>query len=432
MAEKKLDIKVAASQVGVEQTTASVRKLGEEVRRAQDRAARGAGPARGGGPQTFGGFLGGLNRQAQAAGIGGEGSFVGLLRGGGALFGVNQVGIALQALPDELGKFRSSLRTGGTVTEGFASVVADTIPVVGNLAKGFRGLFDFVSDLVTGRDRQREEQERADARAGAVTRQRRDAKREGILFDVAEETRKERGQDRVLSFQNEFNRQRAEIENEFREKMLELDRKSHQRSALSPDQQLRFDQDIQQQREFARRRRTDRTFDVDVAQRRDEDEVAELERQRRDYLRGRQDKRREFDIKLFQLQDELLSDLGGIGAVERERLKIKRDTKEQELEIARQLRDPAIDETRRQFLRNLMERLPALERERLGNVRVQEPPNRTQLESTRFLTGVGPRDSGRATEKNTEQAVKILRMIYDLWRRLTPPGATQTTLPPFP
>ena len=123
--ERRLDVKVSASAVGVEQTAQSVRKLGQEVKKTQQQAASG---------------LKGAKSRAEALGLAGENSVFAVARGGGAAVIAMEVGRALQGLPAAVQRYKEHLEVGGTKLEGLAQIAADTIPVAGQLAKGLHGL----------------------------------------------------------------------------------------------------------------------------------------------------------------------------------------------------------------------------------------------------------------------------------------------------
>src|SRR5688500_15902002 len=125
MAEKRLDVRVVASAQGVDQTAQKVDRLAQSVRNA-------AG-ARGGGS---GGFLQGIKQQATAAGLAADSSMVGLIRGGGALAAASMLGQAMQRMPEAVREFKVQLATGTTKTEVFAQSLANSLPIVGEFAKG--------------------------------------------------------------------------------------------------------------------------------------------------------------------------------------------------------------------------------------------------------------------------------------------------------
>lgn len=107
-----------------------------------------------------------------------------IIRGGGAVVALSQLGQALQRLPEVLAKWEQSMLTGGSATERYASLVSDAVPVVGDLAKGFRTLWDEISGQGKAeRERLREE---ADRKQLEQMRERRDAARKPILDAAAE------------------------------------------------------------------------------------------------------------------------------------------------------------------------------------------------------------------------------------------------------
>lgn len=91
-----------------------------------------------------GGGIGGGSRsaksEAEALGLAGENSLVALAKGGGALFIANEIGRALQKIPEVMDRWRDIVTTGGTQLEAFAEALANAVPVVGELARGFQSV----------------------------------------------------------------------------------------------------------------------------------------------------------------------------------------------------------------------------------------------------------------------------------------------------
>jgi hypothetical protein len=91
-----------------------------------------------------------IGDQGKALGIEGRDSLLTLARGGGALAITNVIGNALQKLPETIDQFTRNIANGQTKTEAFATALAESVPLIGDLAKGFRAVLDVVGGT-TGR-----------------------------------------------------------------------------------------------------------------------------------------------------------------------------------------------------------------------------------------------------------------------------------------
>lgn len=442
MSEKRLDIKVAASAEGVQQTTESVRKLGEEVKKAQ---SGGRGP--GGTPKPRS-----LSQQAADLGIGGDSSMVGLLRGGGAAIALGQLSSALQAVPAVVEQFRNSVASGDTRTRAFGEALVTAIPVIGNLRKGILDAVEAFEDLVTGRDRA------GDEAADLAARQRETMRSKGEVdflkkFQSANESV---GEAADLLGLNKFDQMRM--------KNLQAFDKAQKQFKVDEDFISTFPPERQAQLKDALNKRFDAEVKIYGAR---QDEITKQEReavqeQMRHYdelkmnfrqfardtlmdwkvffsnageavknaFRGKFLQSQKFDLDVMGMRSGLLGDLGPQFKLEAERAKVEQDIANRRADIQRRLGDPMLDQSQKTLLESMFKQLPALQREMLSNIRREEPQNRTQMESSRFLTGVGPR-TAEQTQKNTAETKKYLQLIYDYLRRQQP-GTTGGLIPsPF-
>lgn len=106
-----------------------------------------------------------------------------ILKLGGAIGIADLVGRSLQGIPAAVDKFHDDIKSGSTRTQAFGTALADLVPGAGELAKGFRALYDSIDAEASDRnDRQRKSEEQQDQRN---TRQsvadKRDATRRAIL-----------------------------------------------------------------------------------------------------------------------------------------------------------------------------------------------------------------------------------------------------------
>lgn len=116
------------------------------------------------------------------------------------------------------------------------------------------------------------------------------------------------------------------------------------------------------------------------------------------------------------------------------RLDIERDIVEERKRLLDISRDETLSVEQRDRARQLLGNLDQLRDFRLKNAADQfrdgrESPNRAEMESTRFLTGVGPKNANAKIEKNTDEMKKWLRMLYDFISRRA--GTGGGTLPNF-
>jgi hypothetical protein len=92
-----------------------------------------------------------------------------MMKLGGAAIIANRAADALQRIPEEAEKYRDALKNGYTKTEAAGMTLANLVPAAGELAKGFRAAYDWLTDLAKSdllketEARQKEEKERAAA-----------------------------------------------------------------------------------------------------------------------------------------------------------------------------------------------------------------------------------------------------------------------------
>lgn len=111
------------------------------------------------------------------------------LKGAGAFAVIREFGLALQRIPEVADQYRQMLKEGYTKGQAMATAFANTVPGLGELAKGIRSFRQFVDDeLVTSRgERMRQKDQSQDrARMTADLREQRDARRSSTM-DAATE-----------------------------------------------------------------------------------------------------------------------------------------------------------------------------------------------------------------------------------------------------
>lgn len=461
MAEKRLDIKVAASATGVEETKRQLKGLGDEAKKA------GGGGVRG--------FFHGLKEQEENLGLKGVGQ---LLKGAGAFGALSELGHIAAGVAEGLKQYREIIKYGGTKTEALAQVFADSIPIVGETAKGFQSLLSEMFGLTAALEEA--QQLLDDDKKANETRAKRDTRRATDLFNNSEAGRKAgaevhplaldaaialgqkaqaeqlakalQGTPRgSLSPEGKDLIEKAGIKQAFEqaqieaaaakerakaahdEAILELDReRAKVRGNLAPDQVAGFDANFQKRKNAAdftftgANAKADATLAEAALRKQTEGEAqAKGALDRRNEVA---DKRAAVDQKLLSLQEELLQEAGGQNNLEVQRTAIKKKIKEQDQALLEQQRDPNTSPEQKRILGQLREHLPALQRELLSNVHAIEPKNATQLQNTRFLTGVGNplETTARKTEKNTDEMKRILRDLYSFWQRILGTGAGDT------
>jgi hypothetical protein len=120
------------------------------------------------------GGLQALNQQSESLGK--------LLKLGGAVGLAAALGQKLQQLPEVADEFRASLKSGSTKSEAYASALAATIPGIGDLAKGFRALYDTLTESASDRKKREDKQAQSD---NVAQREKRDESRRPF-FEAAD------------------------------------------------------------------------------------------------------------------------------------------------------------------------------------------------------------------------------------------------------
>jgi hypothetical protein len=168
------------------------------------------------------------------------------LRLGGALVIADRIGQAMQGIPEALQKYRESLRNGATKTQAAAEAVADIIPGVGSLAKGFRSLKDAADDFFfperSGAKRKQQEQKDL-AETRRKIQEDRDAKRQPII---------DRGNEMALDAQRRgrlvgklgAERETEEAKIGYDEQLRQIADLESKKRTLSLDQQEQLDKQI--------------------------------------------------------------------------------------------------------------------------------------------------------------------------------------------
>jgi hypothetical protein len=335
------------------------------------RGSSGGGGGGGGGEGSGGGGLFGkikdLGKQSGDLGK--------LLKLGGALAIADQIGQALQGVPEAAEKFRQGLKNGGSKSELFASSLADALPGIGSLAKGFQAAGQAIEEAITGAEgrRKRKEEDKAtrdaiksnrDAKRGAITSESdqlaQDAGRTLEDAAAAALTGKRRGEEqarlayeRELEAINKDNGKTAGLTTEQQDQFKANQEKRRQAAAAKYTQDLAATAETEKQRRVGVEREQEDAVDaireagarrrLEQAGNETELQVAEIE-QRRDaelkaVRRGVEDVTREYGQ-------------GSAEAIEAERLAGERraalaqDSAEAVAEIRRKAREAEADEER--------------------------------------------------------------------------------------
>lgn len=121
--------------------------------------------------------LRGLKESAEKSGLAGESSILNLARGKGTLEIVSAISEQLKELPETVHKYKEALRYGATKAEASAKALSDFIPVVGNLAQGFRIALDMATGQYAEEEKRQEKEldQKLSKEREARTKARRDA-----------------------------------------------------------------------------------------------------------------------------------------------------------------------------------------------------------------------------------------------------------------
>jgi hypothetical protein len=151
----------------------------------------------------------------------------------------NRIGNGLQKLPELEDKFARDIQNGATKTEAFASGLADLLPGIGPLAKGFRNLGDFIHDLrhPAEADARRKREDDQDARDARQAQQdKRDANRQAIGLEGRDVGLDAYARSRLLGVRgNARDREQAQID--YDKEVRRLDELLGKKGSLSPEGQ---------------------------------------------------------------------------------------------------------------------------------------------------------------------------------------------------
>jgi hypothetical protein len=190
---------------------------------------------------------------------------------GGALVIADQVGRALQRIPDVAKQFEEHLKYGGTRTEAFAQAMAETLPGVGELAKGFQAVGSWLKDSVGegsivdqltgwGTDaakarRKADADETAKMRADMTRR--RDEERKPIIEGGRRAAQEAADMNRLTGLRGTA-LETAQAQLEYEQELREIDKLGAGKGKLNTEQQDQLKAQLDARREAAERKRNDR------------------------------------------------------------------------------------------------------------------------------------------------------------------------------
>lgn len=172
-----------------------------------------------------------------------------LVRGAGALAVVSQFGQALQRLPELMEKWKERASVGVTVTENLATSIADAVPVIGDLAKGFKAVLDELSGAADlDRARKREEAYKKEVEG---MKSRRDTARQPFL-DAASRGAEEAGYRRKLVGKEGDDLVRAQAGVDLERELKEIEGVRAKVRTMGDDQRLPAEAQLAQREAVAR------------------------------------------------------------------------------------------------------------------------------------------------------------------------------------
>jgi hypothetical protein len=191
-------------------------------------------------PGATGGALADITRQTRQLNS--------LMRAGGALMVADMVGNALQKIPETAEKFRKSLENGGSRTGAVAEAMADLLPGVGSLARGFRSMIDYVMEpQYERRNAERRQQRQENAAMRDEILQRREAVRDPIRQAGAAMGREA---DAILRLSGKrgMEREREELRIAYDEELRQIAELEREKGKLSLDEQNKLGEQLSRRR----------------------------------------------------------------------------------------------------------------------------------------------------------------------------------------
>lgn len=122
-----------------------------------------------------------------------------IVKGIGALGIVSEVGRAMQRLPEIQNQYYENLRGGMTKTQAFATALGSAIPIVGDLAQGFRGLWTFLTTTKQQSDLQARKDEARDNKDMRAQMRERNERRRGEVLATADAQARDAGRRRAMN-----------------------------------------------------------------------------------------------------------------------------------------------------------------------------------------------------------------------------------------
>ena len=191
-----------------------------------------------------------------------------VVRGLGALGFVTALGVKLQGVPGVVEKFQEHIKFGGTKVEAWAQAVADTVPVIGELAKGFRAVGDVIYDeVITNRGAQRRAKEERNATREVRARiEQGNERRRRPIIEAGEAGARDARRDIRLSGLEGPARERMEAQLDFEEEQRKIKDLESKRGTLNLDQQNKLREQTGQMRLAAERKLEDRLAQIQKEQ----------------------------------------------------------------------------------------------------------------------------------------------------------------------
>lgn len=157
-----------------------------------------------------------------------------IIKGIGALGIVSEVGRAMQKLPEIQTQYYENLKSGMTKTQAFATALGSAIPIVGDLAQGFRGLWTFLTTTKQDSDLQaRKDEARANKDLQAQMRERNERRR-GEVLSTADAQARDAGRRRALGMAKDpAERDRLSAEFDYQDKLSAAQALENKASGLS-------------------------------------------------------------------------------------------------------------------------------------------------------------------------------------------------------
>lgn len=146
-----------------------------------------------------------------------------LVRGVGALGVVSEVGRAMQRLPEIQNQYYENLRSGMSRTQAFATSLADAVPVVGELAKGFRGLWDALTTTAVDAKLRALKEDKLDQKAAREAQRDRNNARKAAIMGEADVADRDSRRRRALSLATGADKDRLQAQFDYEDKIRAAD-----------------------------------------------------------------------------------------------------------------------------------------------------------------------------------------------------------------